>query len=83
MMPVMERVKVYLRVGVLFVSALATLVASHYVDQQRYQHIGFCPPNVAGSPSLLVFDTRNPTAYCIPLPAPNAGLIDPSKKAPA
>lgn len=56
--------------GVL-IAACVSCGLSNYVAQQRYQTVGFCPPGVAGhGPSLMVFDSLDPTVYCLELPSP-------------
>lgn len=52
-------------------AALAYIAACDYIDQQRYVSLGFCPPGVSGpGPAVLLYDTRAPGLYCLPMPLP-------------
>lgn len=58
----------------------ATIVAD-YVDQQRGQIVGMCPPFAsAGVPALMIYDTRTAAIFCSPLPQPDKSLLPPTAR---
>lgn len=74
----MNRAKAYTLLTSLVIALLVFTVTRHYVDQQRYLTVGFCPPGVAGDgPSIMLYDSRRPTIYCLPVPQVDKSLLAP------
>lgn len=73
-----RRACLYVRIAWLVLAAGLLCISARYVAQSRYVNVGFCPPQVLGVPSLLVYDTFGVRTLCVPLPP----ILDKSEIAP-
>jgi len=65
----MDRASIWVKLAALAVLAFVATVAKDFVDQQRVEIIGQCPPSWSGDmPSLLVYDYRDNVTACVQLP---------------
>ena len=65
-----------LRAGWFILACLVYVTVSDYVAQQRFSVLGFCPMSTSRGPSVMVFDSRDLGVGCLPLPAPDPGVIE-------
>jgi hypothetical protein len=63
----------------LLLAIYCATIAADYVDQQRGQVIGMCPPFATpnGAPGIMVMDNRTGIVFCSPLPTPEKSVLPP------